>query len=111
MLRLKAKPEIQINNNLVKVTKWSFPPQGETGWHLHDMDYVVVPQTTGELLLENVSVLENFKINLYCFDLQDYHCHLTSSEVVGYLAGKFDPQSHRKCIWISLFLLRKDYFV
>ena len=41
---------------------------------------------------------ENFKMNLYCFDLQDYHCHLTSSEVVGYIAGKFDPQSHRKCI-------------
>lgn len=29
--------------------------------------------------------------------MQDYHCHLTTSEVVGYLAGKFDPQSHRKC--------------
>ena len=33
------------------------------------------------------------------FFLQDYHCHLTNSEVVGYLAGKFDPQSHRKCAW------------
>ena len=33
------------------------------------------------------------------FFSQDYHCHLTNSEVVGYLAGKFDPQSHRKCAW------------
>jgi len=25
----------------------------------------------------------------------DFHCHLTTSEVVGYLAGKWDPAS--KC--------------
>ena len=26
--------------------------RGETGWHRHGMNYVVVPQTTGPLLLE-----------------------------------------------------------
>ena len=34
------------------VTEWRFPPGAETGWHRHAMDYVVVPQTTGKLLLE-----------------------------------------------------------
>ena len=27
-------------------------PGAETGWHRHNYDYVVVPQTTGKLLLE-----------------------------------------------------------
>ena len=34
----------------------------------------------------------------FVYIFQDYHCHLTTSEVVGYLAGQFDPQTHRK--WI-----------
>ena len=34
------------------MTEWRFPPGGETGWHRHSMEYVVVPMTTGSLLLE-----------------------------------------------------------
>ncbi|OZI33911.1 cupin [Bordetella genomosp. 10] len=52
MQRPAAVPTVQIDNELVKVTEWRFPPGGETGWHRHGMHYVVVPQTTGELLLE-----------------------------------------------------------
>lgn len=52
MSRPAAIPTVQIDNESVKVTEWRFPPGGETGWHRHDMDYVVVPQTTGPLLLE-----------------------------------------------------------
>ncbi|RMX54484.1 hypothetical protein pdam_00021668 [Pocillopora damicornis] len=33
-------------------------------------------------------------ISTNCLLLMDYHCHLTTSEVVGYLAGQFDPQTH-----------------
>jgi len=47
-----AIPTVQIDNERVKVTEWRFPPGGETGWHRHGMDYVVVPMTTGPLLLE-----------------------------------------------------------
>lgn len=50
--RPKAKPTVQINNNRVLVTEWRFDPGAETGWHRHEYDYVVVPQTTGKLLLE-----------------------------------------------------------
>ncbi|TCT03370.1 cupin domain-containing protein [Paralcaligenes ureilyticus] len=52
MNRPQAIPTVQIDNENVKVTQWRFPPNAETGWHRHEMNYVVVPQTTGPLLLE-----------------------------------------------------------
>jgi len=51
--RPAATPTVQIKNDRVIVTEWRFPPGGETGWHKHGHDYVVVPQTTGQLLLDN----------------------------------------------------------
>ena len=41
-----------ISNDRVRVTEWRFTPGAETGWHRHAHDYVVVPMTTGRLLLE-----------------------------------------------------------
>src|SRR3546814_7970169 len=52
MNRPSAIPTVQIDNEQVKVTRWAFPPNGETGWHRHEMKYVVIPLTTGPLLLE-----------------------------------------------------------
>ncbi len=52
MQRPQAVPTVQIDNEFVTVTEWRFPPGSETGWHRHGMNYVVVPQTTGPLLLE-----------------------------------------------------------
>ena len=50
--RAKAVATIKIDNDDVRVTEWRFPPGSETGWHRHDLDYVVVPMTTGKLLLQ-----------------------------------------------------------
>jgi quercetin dioxygenase-like cupin family protein len=50
--RPAATPTIQIDNERVRVTEWRFAPGAATGWHRHAMDYVVVPMTTGRLLLE-----------------------------------------------------------
>ncbi len=50
--RLQAQSQIQIDNEQVVVTEWRFAPFAETGWHTHSMPYIVVPQTTGRLLLE-----------------------------------------------------------
>ena len=52
MTRPQAVPTVQIDGTRVKVTEWRFAPGAETGWHRHAMDYVVVPMTTGTLLLE-----------------------------------------------------------
>lgn len=50
--RPKAKATTMIQNDLTVTTEWRFAPGAETGWHRHGMDYVVVPMTTGKLLLE-----------------------------------------------------------
>ena len=49
--RSRATPRVQIDNDRVRVTEWSFAPGAATGWHRHAFDYVVVPQTTGRLEL------------------------------------------------------------
>lgn len=52
MTRAQATSTIQLETDRVKVTEWHFSPGAETGWHRHSMDYVVVPMTSGSLLLE-----------------------------------------------------------
>ena len=52
MTRPAAGATVQVDNERVIVTEWRFAPGAETGWHRHGYDYVVVPQTTGQLLLE-----------------------------------------------------------
>lgn len=49
---LKATSTVQVHNDRVKVTEWRFAPGAETGHHVHEYDYVVVPMTTGILRLE-----------------------------------------------------------
>ena len=51
MKKNKATANIQIDNKLVKVTKYSFMPGQETGVHKHLYDYIVTPITDGKLLL------------------------------------------------------------
>ena len=46
---LRAKPTVQIEDERVIVTEWRFSPGAETGRHTHLYDYIVVPQTTGDL--------------------------------------------------------------
>lgn len=50
--RVKAQSQVQIDNQDVVITEWRFAPFAETGWHKHSMAYIVVPQTSGRLLLE-----------------------------------------------------------
>lgn len=38
---------------------------------------------------------------------QDFHCHLTSSEVVGYLGGRWDTNTQRELPFTSLTLIKK----
>lgn len=50
--RPAAVPTVHIDNEHARVTRWTFAPGAETGWHVHGMNYVVVPLTSGTLLLE-----------------------------------------------------------
>ena len=46
-----ATPTVQVDNERTRVTEWRFAPGAATGYHKHQYDYVVVPQTTGRLKL------------------------------------------------------------
>jgi quercetin dioxygenase-like cupin family protein len=52
MSRVSAIPTILIDNDRIRVTEWRFPPGAATGWHKHEMDYMVTPMTTGVLSIE-----------------------------------------------------------
>jgi len=49
MTAKNAIPTIQIDNQRTRVTEWRFPPGAATGWHRHDLDYVVTPMSDGQL--------------------------------------------------------------
>lgn len=46
MFRPEAIPTVMVDNEAVKVTEWVFAPGAATGWHRHEMAYVIVPVTT-----------------------------------------------------------------
>jgi len=46
-----AVATVQVDNEQVRVTEWRFAPGAETGEHVHQMDYVVVPLDDGRLKL------------------------------------------------------------
>ena len=52
MQKEAARPTILIENERVRVTQWRFAPGAATGYHRHACDYVVVPLSTGTLLLK-----------------------------------------------------------
>lgn len=46
-----ATPTVFVDNDKMRVTEWRFAPGAATGWHRHEMDYVVVPIMDGQLAL------------------------------------------------------------
>ena len=51
MQREKASANIQIDNERIRVTEYSFNKNEDTGFHVHQWDYIVIPQTNGILLM------------------------------------------------------------
>lgn len=49
MTTAAAVPAVQVDNARVRVTEWRFAPGAATGWHRHELDYVIVPLATGRL--------------------------------------------------------------
>ena len=48
---MDATSTIFEDNDRVRITEWRFSPGEETGWHIHDQDYTVIPVTTGTLTI------------------------------------------------------------
>jgi beta-alanine degradation protein BauB len=51
----QASSALLVENDRVRVTQWRFAPGEATGWHRHELDYVIVPVTDGTLLIDNGS--------------------------------------------------------
>ena len=54
-----AESIVQHDNNRTRVTLWKFVPGAKTGWHRHEMDYVIVPLTSGKLKMLELEGKEN----------------------------------------------------
>jgi mannose-6-phosphate isomerase-like protein (cupin superfamily) len=50
---MRAEATVQVDNDRVRVTEWRFAPGAATGPHRHEHDYVVVPMTSGPLLIKD----------------------------------------------------------
>ena len=48
---LSARSEVQVDTPEVRVTEWRLAPGSATGHHIHQMDYVIVPVTSGEMTI------------------------------------------------------------
>ena len=52
--REQASSTIQVDNERVRVTEYTFESGAETTFHRHEWDYVVVPQTDELLLVDKM---------------------------------------------------------
>lgn len=52
MKREQATATQLIDDHRVRVTRFDFAPGAETGWHRHEMDYVITALTDCRMLLE-----------------------------------------------------------
>ena len=50
--RPQATPTLLLDEQAVRITRWSFAPGAQTGWHRHEYDYVIIPVTDCAFLLE-----------------------------------------------------------
>ena len=48
-----------FDDDRTRITHWVIAPGEQTGWHLHEYDYVTIQQSTGTLLLKNADGSEN----------------------------------------------------
>lgn len=51
--RPQAVATVQVDDARVRVIRYDFAPGAETGHHRHGLDYVIVPVTDGDLLIEH----------------------------------------------------------
>ena len=61
---MNAIPTLQVENDRVIVTKWTFAPGADTGNHVHGHDYVVVPLASGKLRLVESTGIRDVKLTV-----------------------------------------------
>ncbi len=49
----KCSSTLLVENEKVRVTRFDFGPNQETGWHIHEYDYVITAITNCFMMLQN----------------------------------------------------------
>ena len=49
----KCSSTLLVENERVRVTRFDFEPNQETGWHIHEYDYVITAITDCFMMLQN----------------------------------------------------------
>ncbi len=57
-----ALGRLQHEDARTRVTLWRFPPNSQTGWHVHEYDYVIVPVQGGMLTVETAGGRADYPI-------------------------------------------------
>lgn len=57
-----AVPSVEVDDGHIRVTRWHFEPGASTGMHVHEFDYLVVPITGGEFIINGVDGLSTSMI-------------------------------------------------
>jgi len=52
-MRTTCSSKLLVEDEKVRVTRFDFEPDQETGWHLHQYDYVITAVTHCSMLLQN----------------------------------------------------------
>jgi len=54
MARESVNSTILVDDDKVRVTRFDFNPGAETGWHVHEMDYVITALTECHMQLDDI---------------------------------------------------------
>ena len=80
-----ARATTQVDNERNIVTEWRFPAGAHTGWHRHHLDYVVVPMSTGTLMIDTGDEL--------CTPSSSRASHMVASEAPNTTSSMTIPSS------------------
>lgn len=50
---IPARPTVQVDDDVVRITRWDFEPGAVTGWHSHGWPYFVVMLVDGTLRIHD----------------------------------------------------------
>ncbi|MEM7745675.1 MAG: cupin domain-containing protein [Pseudomonadota bacterium] len=48
----EAQAIVHVDNDHTRVTEWRFAPGAATGWHRHELPYVITPVTDGQVRIK-----------------------------------------------------------
>ena len=50
-----TRTEVIADNDRVRIVRYTLAPGGETGWHRHALDYVIVPYSDGRIRVDSAA--------------------------------------------------------